>query len=707
VGREGELETLRRTLEQAGSGHGQLVALVGEPGVGKSRLVWEFSHSHRTQGWLMLETRSVSYGKATSYLPVIDLLKSYYGIEVRDDPRRMREKLTGKLLTLDPALQPTLPAFQALLDLPVGDAAWEALDPPRRRQQTLDALKRWVLRESQEQPVLLVFEDLHWIDSETQALLDSLVESLPTARILLLVNYRPEYAHGWAQKTYYQQLRLDPLPATSAEELLVALLGNDDSLEGLRRLLIERTEGNPFFLEESVRSLVETSVLVGERGAYRLSRATAGTQVPATVQAVLAARIDRLEPEDKRLLQCAAVIGKDVPYPLLQAIAELPEPALRPALARLQAAEFLYETNLYPNLEYTFKHALTHEVTYGSLLQDRRRALHARIVERIEERFADRLAEQVERLAHHAERGEVWEKAVVYLRQAGVKTVTRSAHREAVAYFEGALEALQHLPPSRARLEQAFDLRFDLRSSLVPIGEHAQVISHLQEAETLADALGDSRRSVQVFASMANHLWLTGHHDDAARSGQRALALAMTLGDAALQLQANFRLSHAYYALGDYRAASAAAETCVDLTVSLAQDARFGLTGVASVASRSWLTMCRAAEGQFAEGIVHGAEAVRIAEIVADPFSLILALLAVGSLKLERGILPAAVATLERAVDVCQARQIPLWLPWVVSCLGYAYALAGRLDKALPLLVGHAAITWGSASTAAEPPSRR
>jgi len=248
------------------------------------------------------------------------------------------------------------------------------LDPPQRRQRTLDALKRVLLRESQEQPLLLVFEDLHWIDSETQALLGSLIESLPSARLLLLVNYRPEYQHTWGSKTSYAQLRLDPLPAVSADELLHVLLGDDARLTLLTQLLIARTEGNPFFLEESVRTLVETGVLVGEPGAYRLAQALPTIQVPATVQAVLAARIDRLPPEDKRLLQTAAVIGYEVPVPLVQAIAALPEVDLHRGLVHLQAAEFLYETRLFPERECTFKHALTYEVAYGSLLQERRRA---------------------------------------------------------------------------------------------------------------------------------------------------------------------------------------------------------------------------------------------------------------------------------------------------------------------------------------------
>jgi class 3 adenylate cyclase len=364
VGRQHELDTLRQALERAQAGHGQMVALVGEPGVGKSRLFYEFTHwrdcvgagrspSHRTQGWLLLESHSVSYGKATPYLPLIELLKAYFQVETGDPERRRREKLAGKLLMLDETLMPLLPVLLALLDVPVDDPQWRDLDPPQRRQQTLEAVKRLLLRESQLQPLLLLFEDLHWLDAGTQAFLDSFLDSLPTAPVLLLANYRPEYQHGWGSKTYYTQLRLDPLPPESAEELLQALLGDDPSVQALKRLLIERTEGNPFFLEENVRTLVETGALVGERGAYRLVQDLQALQMPPTVQAVLAARIDRLPPEEKRLLQTAAVIGKDVPFALLHAIVEVPEDTLRLGLAHLQAAEFLYETSLFPELEYT------------------------------------------------------------------------------------------------------------------------------------------------------------------------------------------------------------------------------------------------------------------------------------------------------------------------------------------------------------------
>jgi class 3 adenylate cyclase len=265
VGRQMEIEALQQALARAEMGHGHIVAMVGEAGVGKSRLVYEFAHSHRLTGWLVLESASVSYGKATLYFPVLDLLKRYVHVEERDDLRTIRAKVTGQVLTLDEGLQDVIPALLSLLDALPDDSPFLKLEPPQRRQRILEALKRLLLRESQVQPLLLVFEDLHWIDAETQALLDTLVESLPTARLLLLVNYRPEYQHAWGSKTSYTQLRLDPLPPASADALLQALVGDDTSLVPLTRLLLARTEGNPFFLEESVQTLVETGVLALQR----------------------------------------------------------------------------------------------------------------------------------------------------------------------------------------------------------------------------------------------------------------------------------------------------------------------------------------------------------------------------------------------------------------------------------------------------------
>jgi class 3 adenylate cyclase len=444
VGRQAELGLLRQALDHVRDGRGQVVALVGEAGVGKSRLAWELTRSHRTRGWLVLEGSAASHGRATTWLPVIDLLRAYFRVDDGDDARTVREKLIGRLLALDEALRPTLGVFEALLDIPVEDAEWGQLDATARQGRTVEAVKSLLLRESHVQPLLLVLEDLHWIDAATQALLNSLVESLPAARVLLLVNYRPEHQHSWGAKTYYTQLRLDPLPPETAEGMLETLMGGDAGLVPLKRLLIARTHGNPFFLEETVRSLVESRALAGTPGDYRLATALPAIQIPATVQAVLAARIDRLPAEDKRVLQLASVVGKDVPLPLLKAIADVPEQDLERSLTRLQAAEFLYEARLFPSPEYTFRHALTLEVAYAGLLQERRRQLHARIVDTLERLYPERLSEHAARLAHHAFRGEVWTKALNYLKEtetaasrSSLDAVLGSAESAAALWWNG------------------------------------------------------------------------------------------------------------------------------------------------------------------------------------------------------------------------------------------------------------------------------
>src|SRR6266700_234776 len=645
VGRDAEVEHLRRVLGQASAGKGQVVAVVGEAGVGKSRLTYEFTRSHRVQDWLILESSSVSYGKATSYLPVIDLLKGYFKIGDRDEHREMRAKVLGRVLDLDRALEPVLSPFLALLDVPVEDAAWQNLDPPDRRQRTLAAVKRLLLRESQVQPLLVVFEDLHWIDGETQALLDSLVESLGSARLLLLVNYRPEYEHRWGSKTAYSQLRLDSLPAESAAE-----------------------------------------ALAGERGTYRLTRPVEALQVPATVQAILTARIDRLSPEDKRLLQAASVVGKDVPFTLLQAIAELPDEVLRQSLARLQTAEFLYEARLFPDLEYTFKHALTHEVAYSNVLQERRRALHARIVETLERLRENRLDEHVEALAHHAFLGEMWDRAVRYLRHAGARAFGRSASREAVTHLERALTALRRLPDSASRTTDDIDLRLELRNALLPLGDYGAIFAHLHAAEELAGATGDDRRLGWILAYLTNYFTAAGDQDEAIAHGRRALALCTGTGDDGLGVMATFFLGLASLC-GDRLADAVQLFQQVVTTLAGARAAeRFGEPGPPAQFASAFLGWSLAELGRFDEAVAVGEESLRIAQAIDEPFTLMHGYIGAGIPYLARGDVARAIPPLERGLALCRATENHLWLSEIAADLGLAYALAGRIEDALPVL---------------------
>jgi class 3 adenylate cyclase/tetratricopeptide (TPR) repeat protein len=686
VGRSAELDQLFRALERARGGHGQVVGVVGEPGVGKSRLFWELVQSPRTRDCLVIESGSVSYGKATAYLPVIELLRVYFQVSGRDDARKIREKVSGKLVTLDESLLSAAPAFLALLDVAPDDRAWQGLDPPQRRQRTLDALKRLLLRESQLQPLVLVFEDLHWIDSESQALLDDLIESVPTAQMLLLVNYRPGYEHRWGRKTYYAQIRIDPLQSQNAEELLDSLLGADPRLWTLKEHLIERTEGNPFFLEESVRALVETRALVADGQGYQLTSDVTTLHVAPTVQAVLAARIDRLPSEEKQLLQAAAVIGKDVPFTLLRAISDLPEEALQRDIALLRTAEFLYETTLFPDRNFTFKHALTHDVAYSSLLNERRRDMHARIVGAIETSYPDRLAEHIEQVAQHAFRGEAWAKALIYLRQAGAKAISRCAYRPAIAYLNEALVALQHMPQSDDAIEQAIDVRCDLRNAHMVFGEHERMVEHVHTAEELAVALGDQARLSRVLSYTSANFFIAGEHRRALDSAERGQAAAARLDDFRLESDLNLRLAIVHHALANYPRARELTERNIDALAGHRSYRAFSGPNLTVVLSHAYLVRTLAECGEFDKAVSLGEAAVRIAESVEYLNSLVVALCFLGAAHLRRGDLGVAIPVLEHDVRHCQAADILTVLAWAAPCLGLAYALSGRGSEALPLL---------------------
>jgi len=712
VGRDNELDHLRQALAQGDAGHGQVVAVIGEPGVGKSRLYWEFIHSHRTQGWLIIESGAVSYGKASAYLPVIDLLQAYFQIEARDDGRKIREKVTGKLLSLDRGLEPVLQALLRLLDVPVEDAEWQRLEPSQRRERTLDGVKRLLLRESQVQPLIIIFEDLQWIDTETQALLDTLVESLPTARLLLLVNYRPEYQHSWSGKTYYRQLRIDPLPPESADELLTALLGEDPSVETLKRLLIDRTEGNPFFLEESVRTLIETKVLAGERGGYRLVKAAQSLQIPATARAILAARIDRLAPEDKRLLQAAAVIGKDVLFTLLQAIAEETDEVFRRGLGNLQAAEFLYESRLFPDLEYTFRHALTQQVAYESLLAARRQALHEATGRVLEALYADHLDKVYDRLAYHYSKTDNAYKALQYLSQSADKVAGMDAHAEAFAALEEARAHAARLP-AEEQDRRLIDLVVREAYSLHFLGRRQETVALLLQHRDRLERLQDPSLAGQYYFWLGfAHAWL-GHREEAARALGHSLEEATQSGDEALMgrvhralaiecvysgrpleeavahgrqavsllertedrfwlSQALFALSYSCYYSGNFEGALEAAgrlDALGEATGSRRARANAAMmTGLSQATRGDWEVGIKACE--------------RAIDLSPDPFETAFILAVLGKAQVEAGDFGRAIPTLEQAVQLGDQVRSRQYAAWFRTMLSAAYVLGGQLDKA-------------------------
>jgi class 3 adenylate cyclase/tetratricopeptide (TPR) repeat protein len=540
VGREREMATMAGALEQAKAGHGQIVAAVGEAGAGKSRLMYEFKATI-PDGCKVLEAYSVSHGKASTWLPVIELLKSYFEITDEDDDNRRSEKVEARVRGLDPAPAETLPYVLSLLGIAGAVASLAMMDARIRRRRTLEAVKRIITRESLQQPLVVIFEDLHWIDAETQELLDLLVDGVANARILMLVNYRPEYRHEWGNRACYTQLRLDPLGGQSADEMLLALLGGDASLQSLKRLIIEKTEGNPFFMEEIVRALVEQCVLV-RNGATRLVKPLTGIRIPPTVHGILASRIDALPASQKDLLQTLAVVGKDFPLNLIRHITASPDDRLEPMLKGLQAGEFIYEQPALREAEYTFKHALTQEVAYNSVLMERRRLMHERTGEAIEALFKNRIDDHLAELAHHYSRSANTRKAVEYLFRAGSQAAARCAYSEAVSRLSSALEFLKHLPDDAERARQELAVQSVLGRSLAIVKGFAA--AELEPVYARAHELcAQIRDPVLAFRALFGQWvmrWWKLELNTALELADEILAVAEDAKDPAMLLSGNF-----------------------------------------------------------------------------------------------------------------------------------------------------------------------
>lgn len=582
--------------------------------------------------------------------------------------------------------EPLLPVMQVLLDLPVDDPVWEALNARQRASRVIKGVKSLLLQITETGPTILVFEDLHWIDPGSQQVLDALVEIVAAHRLLLVFTFRPEYQHDWMGKSYYTHTRVDSLIDDSVHEMLDSLLGSGSKLEALKILLLERTEGRPLFIEETVRSLRESGVLSEVNGELKLSGGPAAIDIPASVQDVLAARIDRLAPELKSLLQTAAVTGHRVPVRLLQSIVNLDNEELQNRLLALQSAEFIYESPDNENACYLFKHALTEEVAYASLTRDTRTRLHGRLVDAIEYTYSGRLYEHLEELARHALRAKRWDKAFTYNREAAKKAHGRSAYAAAIECFDRALDALDRIPGDQSHMTEKMDIRLEMRTALWPLGRHEELERRVREAGELAERAGDKLRHAIVFNYLAAHYWQAGEHERAIEHGEKGIKLAESAGDFSARVTSQQHLGLAFLARGEFgRQVELHRRVARDLTGPQALH-RHGMSGYPAVVTRAFLAWGLAELGEFDEAFAWGRQGIEIASEVNSAMSTVWVTDYLALAHILRGNFESAIELLEPNLELCNRAEVKLLTTNTHGILGLAYRAAGRQAEAIPLL---------------------
>jgi len=530
VGRRRELDALKEVFEKARSGQGQVVGVVGEAGVGKSRLVLEMKGMLAKEECTCLEGDCLHYGGSMAYLPFLDMLRNYFDIKEVDREFIIKKKIADRIDQLDKNLNGTLPPLHEILSLKVEDEGYLKLDIQGKREKTFEAIRDLLIRESQDKPLVLIVEDLHWIDRTSEDFLSYLIGWLAGARIMLVLLYRPEYTHQWGSKSYYSQVRVDQLSTGTSAELVQSILEEGEMVPELRELILSRAAGNPLFMEEFTHSLLENGSIQRKDNQFVLSRNASDIQVPDTIQGIIAARMDRMEESLKRIMQVASVIGREFAFRILQAIIGMQE-ELKSHLLNLQGLEFIYEKSLFPELEYIFKHALTQEVAYNSLLLKRRKEIHQRIGEAIEELYPDRLEDFYETLAYHYKQGESFDKAIDYLIKSGEKSHDRYALEESHHYFEEAFNILS-TKPDRTKDEDTilFDLLIKWAFTFICRGDWSGAIDMLSANQELAES-GDKARLGMFYVWLSAGLFGREKIKDSHKYLSRALKLGEEIGD--------------------------------------------------------------------------------------------------------------------------------------------------------------------------------
>jgi class 3 adenylate cyclase/tetratricopeptide (TPR) repeat protein len=662
TGRDTELGQLQRTLGQALAGHGQVVALLGEPGIGKSRLFREFIVDAHAQ-CLVLEAHCLPHGRSLPYLPLIALLRDVFGIVAEDEQDVRHRKMADRVAALDPALEDAVPYLLHLLGASDLASPVRQMDAGIRRRRTFDAVKRLLHAESVRRPMVLVFEDLQWIDGETQAMLDTLVDGVVATQCLLLVNYRPEYQHRWGRKTYYTQLSLEALDSTDGSQMLRTLLGDDPELDGIKRLIVEKSEGNPFFIEEIVQALFDRQILVRRPTGVAVTSPLT-IQIPETVQGVLAARIDRLPDRERQVLQTLAVIGRAFSLDLAEEVVDVSDDDLQDALADLQDAEFIYERPTMAGTRYTFKHALTQVVAYESLLGHTRRELHERVAEAIEALHPTRLEDYYGELAHHFQLGGNARKAVGFLQLTAGQAVQRSAHKDAVEQLTTALGLLAELPEGPERLQREVAIQVALGPPLALTRGYGdpEVGRSLRRARALCEQVGATPQLFPVLFGLWAFNLVRGELRTAHELGTRLLEIAEGTANSELLLEAHRALGATTWAVGELAQARQHLEAGIrlyDVDAHAQHAVVFGQDPGVSCLSYQAIVLWHLGHPDAAEQTAE--EAVGLAGRIGHPFSQAFALDMAAAVHQFRRQPERTLELAERAVAVSTEHGFPMW----------------------------------------------
>ncbi len=551
VGRRNSMAALMEAWEKARSGSGQVLGVVGEAGVGKSRLLLEFRNGLPDEQFTYLEGRCIHYGGAMAYLPFLDILRSYFQIQEEDREVLRRKKIAKRVVELDEKLKPILSPLQDLLSLKVEDEEYLKLEPKQRKERTFEALRDLLIRESQTRPLVLAVEDLHWVDKTSEEFLDYLIGWLASARILLILLHRPEYTHQWGSKSYFNRIGLDQLSLNSSAELVQSILEGGEVSPELRDLILNRAAGNPLFMEELTHTLLENGSIERRDNQFILSRRASDLQVPDTIQGIISARMDRLEENLKRIMQVASVIGREFAFRILNAISGMTQD-LKASLLNLQGLEFIYEKSLFPELEYIFKHALTQEVAYNSLLLKRRKEIHERIGNAIEDLYPERLEEFYEMLAYHYSKSHNLEKGAHYSKLSGDKAEAKYSHWEALSFYKNAMDVLEKMPDTAKVNKDQLEV---IHLAITPIhllGWPESTLELLEKGVRLSKELGDSKNLATFYSYIANLYSFGGKAQLGLKYSVYAFEEARKNQDLDLMAPLAWSLSLAYYAIGEF-----------------------------------------------------------------------------------------------------------------------------------------------------------